>query len=46
MPDLSFTALWPIVQVVMEPLWPYFIGLAGLAATGFFIRTILQAFRS
>lgn len=46
MPSLDFTSIWPVVQVVLEPLWPYAIVLAGVAGGITVFSLVVRTLRS
>lgn len=46
MPPLDFNSIWPVVQVVLDPLWPYLAILAGAAGGITVFSLVLRTLRS
>lgn len=46
MPPLDFTTIWPVVQVVLEPLWPYVVVVAGAAGGITVFSLVVRTLRS
>lgn len=42
---LSYENIWPIVQVVLEPVWPYLFIVGGVAGAMMVLRWAINALR-